>query len=168
MSAARRPPLKQAQSITSLLGEMLKKPGIGEQITRHQAWLIWDQIVGKQIAARARPLRLRQGTLEIQVDHPVWMQQLQMMKTQILDKINERVPAAGITDLYLRKAHYPGAAARKTPPAKKSQEWQTIELSAAESGRIDSLLEQIADPELKEELRRLFSMQMKLQKERSS
>lgn len=168
MSAAKRVPLKQAQTIKSLLKEMLDKPGIGEQITRHQAWLVWDQLVGKQIAARARPLRLRKGVLEVQVDHPVWMQQLQMMKPQILEKITEKVPQAGITDIYLRKGSSPAARKTPEPPEGASKQWLRTTLSDEEQRRIDGQLEAISDPELQQELRRLFSFQLKLDKNRDN
>ncbi|HMB15028.1 MAG TPA: DUF721 domain-containing protein [Pelovirga sp.] len=166
MNNSKRPRLKQAQSVNTLLKEMLAKPGLGEQINRHQAWLVWDKIVGNQIAARARPLRLRKGVLEIAVDHPVWMQQLQMMKTQILAKIQEQVPKAGITDLYLRKA---GHAATTAPPMttpQKSPRLEEVKLSAAERSHIDHLVKDIENPELQQELRRFFSLQAKLHKKR--
>ncbi|MBW6507998.1 MAG: DUF721 domain-containing protein [Desulfuromonadales bacterium] len=168
MSTGKRPPLKQAQSVNTLLKEMLGKPGLGEQLTRHQAWLVWDKIVGKQIAARARPLRLRRGVLEIAVDHPVWMQQLQMMKTQILAKIQEQTPKAGITDLYLRKTGHsmPPAPAATAPT--KAPPLEDIELSAAERSHIDHLVKHINHPELRQELRRLFCLQAKLQRKRDS
>jgi predicted nucleic acid-binding Zn ribbon protein len=166
MSYGKRPRLKQAQSVNSLLKEMLDKPGLGEQITRHQAWLVWDKIVGSQIAARARPLRLRKGVLEIAVDHPVWMQQLQMMKTQILAKIQEQVPKAGITDLYLRKAgHSASVAPAKTAP-QKSPPLEDVKLSSAERSHIDHLVNHIENPELQQELRRFFCLQAKLQRTR--
>lgn len=169
MNRAKRPPMKRAQSVSSLLKEMLDKPGFGEQITRHQAWLVWDKIVGKQIAARARPLRLRKGVLEIAVDHPVWMQQLQMMKPQILSKIQNKVPAAGITDLYLRKTT--GQASAPASPAatpKKTQPLKNIELNASELAQIDELVKDIADPELQNELRQFFCLQSKVRKKRST
>jgi hypothetical protein len=166
--SGKRPRLQQAQSVNTLLKEMLTKPGLGQQITRHQAWLVWDKIVGNQIAARARPLRLRKGVLEIAVDHPVWMQQLQMMKPQILVKIQEQIPKAGITDLYLRKTGNhtkpppPGTALQKTPPL------EDIKLSAAERSHIDHLVKNIENPELQQELRRFFSLQARLHKKRGS
>lgn len=166
MSNSKRPRLKQAQSVNSLLKEMLGKPGFGEQINRHQAWLVWDKIVGDQIAARARPLRLRKGVLEIAVDHPVWMQQLQMMKVQILARIQEQVPKAGITDLYLRKAGHSAAVAKTSTAPQKSPPIEDINLSNAERSHIDQLVQHIENPELQQELRRFFCLQAKLQRKR--
>jgi predicted nucleic acid-binding Zn ribbon protein len=168
MNNSKRPRLKQAQSVNTLLKEMLTKPGFGEQITRHQAWLVWDKIVGNQIAARARPLRLRKGVLEIAVDHPVWMQQLQMMKTQILTKIQEQVPKAGITDLYLRNVGHSATPAPAKTARQSSPPLEDIKLSNAERSHIDHLVKQIENPELQQELRRFFCLQAKLQIKRDS
>jgi len=160
--------MKYAEQVGSLLKELLKQPGLGEQITRHQAWLVWDKLVGEQIAARARPLRLRKGVLEVQVDHPVWMQQLQLMKPQILEKISTKIPNAGITDIYLRQSRgnrgYRPAKAKKSagPPA-----WTQTELSAEETRSIEMELDGIDNPELKDEMRRLFTLQTQLDKERN-
>ena len=169
MKRSDRPPMKKAERVSSLLQQMLGQAGIGEQITRHQAWLVWDQLVGETIAARARPLKLRKGVLEVQVDHPVWMQQLQMMKPQILEKINTRLPNSGITDIYLRQTRgtqtYRPIKPRQTaePPP-----WIKIELTDDEKESIEEELSLIDNSELKHELRKLFTRQKQLNKERNN
>ncbi len=169
MKRSDRPPMKQAERVSSLLKQLLGKPGIGEQITRHQAWLVWDQLVGETIAARARPLKLRKGVLEVQVDHPVWMQQLQMMKPQILEKINTKLPNVGITDIYLRQTR--GAQTYKPAKARQTSEpppWTKIELTEAEKESIEEELSPVNNSELKHELRKLFTRQKQVDKERSN
>ncbi len=161
--------MKKAERVSTLLKQILAQPGLGEQITRHQAWLIWDQLVGEQIAARARPLRLRKGVLEVQVDHPVWMQQLQMLKPQILEKISAKIPNAGITDIYLRQTRnaqtYTAKKSRKTtePPP-----WTEIELTVAEIEAIEKELSPVQNSDLKNEMRKLFTRQKQLDKERKN
>ncbi len=161
--------MKKAEWVGTLLKQILGQPGFGEQITRHQAWLVWDQLVGEQIAARARPLRLRKGVLEIQVDHPVWMQQLQMMKPQILEKISSKIPNAGITDLYLRQTRSSQTyQPRKTRQIPEPPPWTKIELSDAEKDAIEDELSPVNNSDLKHELRKLFIRQKQLDKERSN
>lgn len=167
MSRFERPPLKQAARVGSILNEIFKKQGMAEQITRHQAWLLWDQLVGPQIAARARPKRLRHGTLEVQVDHPVWMQQLQMMKPQILEKLAAQIPAAGITDLYLRLARTPRPQkSSNTENSSPTAQVRSADLSHADRDWIEQQLSKIEDPRLKAELRSLLSCQKQLDKAR--
>lgn len=169
MKQSERAPMKKAEWVGSLLKQILGQPGFGEQITRHQAWLIWDQLVGEQIAARARPLRLRKGVLEIQVDHPVWMQQLQMMKPQILEKIGSKIPNAGITDLYLRQTRSSQTyQPHKTRRISEPPPWTKIELTDAEKDFIEEELSPVNNSELKHELRKLFTRQKQLDKKRES
>ncbi len=169
MARSDRPPMKKAQQISSLLKDILGQPGFGEQINRHQAWLIWDQLVGEQIAARARPLKLRKGTLEVQVDHPVWMQQLQMLKPAILEKINAQIPHAGIEEIYLRQTRQSQAYT----PTKKKQvveplPWAQIELTSIEKEAIEKEISQINNIDLKNEMRIFFTRQKQLDKERNN
>lgn len=163
MTSSKRPPMKQAERIGGLLKQVFGARGMEERLNRYQAWLIWDQVVGKQIAARARPLRFRQGVLEVQVDHPVWMQQLQMLKPQILEKLNRQLPNAKIEDIFLRKAPTPYAVKPQVPAPIKLQ---LAELTDAERQQIDQLLEPLADPELRDEMRRLAILQKRLNKGR--
>ena len=168
MSKDKRPPMKQAERIGSLLQQMLKQSELGHQLNRHQAWLIWDKLVGKQIALRARPLRIRKGILEVQVDHPVWMQQLQMLKPQILKRLAEMAPNAGIEDIYLRQA---SKASKTIAPANKPPtelpSWLKEELPPEEIRRIDTALQDIKDPALKAEMRKLYMRHAQLRQFRN-
>jgi len=159
--------MNKAQRIDNLIREMLGKPGMGEQISRHQAWLVWDKIVGQQIAMHARPRKLRRGVLEVQVDHPVWMQQLHMMKPQILAKINARVPSAQITEIYLRQTKSGDNAQRfykqKSP---EPLPWDSIELSHWEKKAIDDELSSLDNEELKDEMRKVLTRQKQVDKNR--
>ena len=169
MKRSERAPMKKAERVGFLLKQILGQPGFGEQITRHQAWLIWDQLVGEQIAARARPLKLRKGILEVQVDHPVWMQQLQMMKPQILEKINTMIPNAGITDIYLRQSRNSQTYKAKKPhQAPEPPPWTKIELNDIEKESIEEKLSPVKNSDLKNEMRRLFTRQKQLDKDRES
>jgi hypothetical protein len=159
--------MKHVQRIGSLLQDLFDQPGIGAQLSRHQAWLIWDKLVGAQIAARARPLKLRQHILEVQVDHPVWMQQLQMLKPQILKKIAEQLPGSGITDIYLRQARNgTGVRPPVKPEVKEPPNWTEMELSREELQQIDDELSTVLDDNLRHTLKEFRIKQKKLDKSR--
>jgi len=167
MKTPPRPTMKKAEKVSSLLKTVLGDQGLKEQLSRYQAWLVWDQLVGEQIAQRARPLRLRQNVLEVQVDHPVWMQQLQMLKPKILEKINQQIPNAGITDIYLRKSNTPlRTNSPQAKPPEQSQQWKKIELSVAEKQQIETEIGKLEDQELRHEMRRIFTLQKQLDKGR--
>jgi predicted nucleic acid-binding Zn ribbon protein len=49
----------------------------------------WPDIVGPSVAAHARPLSLRSGTLVIGVDQPAWRTQLTYLQAELLQRIDE-------------------------------------------------------------------------------
>lgn len=165
MSRRHRAPMKQAERVGTLLKQVLGERGMSDRLSRYQTWLIWDKLVGEQIARRARPLRFRQGVLEVQVDHPVWMQQLQMLKPQILAKLHQHLPDADITDIYLRKAPNP-TATKQPEPEPEPPQWQQAQLTKEELQQIDRQLESIDNQELRAEMSRFFSLQKRLNKGR--
>ncbi len=165
MSRNERPKLKQAEAVASLLKQVLGDKGLDERLPRYQAWLVWDKIVGKQIAKHARPLRIREKTLEVRVGNPVWMQQLQMLKPQILKKLHAELPDCDIEDIYLRRGT---PQAQNLTPEKPRIEWEKESLSEFEFNEIEQSLSCINDKSLKDEMRQLFVRQKKLTKAKSS
>lgn len=168
MSRKGRTPMRQAARVGSVLKQVLGNNNLDDQLSRYQAWVIWDKLVGEQIAHRARPLRFRQGILEVQVDHPVWMQQLQMLKPKILEKLQQQLPNADITDIYLRKAATPHARGRLSPKKQEAPKWQETQLSEREKKQIEIQLNPLQDPDIKDEMRRLITLQKKLDKGRDN
>ncbi|MFO7850047.1 MAG: DUF721 domain-containing protein [Spirochaetia bacterium] len=61
----------------------------------------WDEIVGENLAGRARAKELKGKTLIVEVDHPGWIQLLEMRRARILHELNERFP-----DLQIEKIRF--------------------------------------------------------------
>jgi predicted nucleic acid-binding Zn ribbon protein len=49
----------------------------------------WAQTVGEQLAAVAAPVSERAGTLTIECTDSVWAQELDLMQTQLLERLKE-------------------------------------------------------------------------------
>ena len=62
----------------------------------------WPEIVGQDIAGRAEPACIQKNILWVQVRDSVWMQQLQAMKPQILERVQRSFPEAEIRDIRWR------------------------------------------------------------------
>lgn len=92
--AERRP-----QSLSQLLQESLHQWKLTPAFQRHELFENWLQIAGPQIADRARPLKIQGNQLLLQVDHPAWAQELQFLKVQLLEKIQQHYPSAQIRGL---------------------------------------------------------------------
>lgn len=59
------------------------------QIIQERIRLCWSQIVGERMAARTAPKQLRDGVLTIEVSGSAWLNELNFLKDQIAQKINE-------------------------------------------------------------------------------
>jgi predicted nucleic acid-binding Zn ribbon protein len=57
----------------------------------------WDDIVGPQLAAHARPLRLTRGVLVVGVTEPGWATQLTFLEGDLLRRFSEAL-GEGVVD----------------------------------------------------------------------
>jgi predicted nucleic acid-binding Zn ribbon protein len=64
----------------------------------------WDDLVGAEIAAHARPQSLRDGVLVMVVDQPAWASQLRFMTADILRRLGAATGTASVSDIRIRVA----------------------------------------------------------------
>lgn len=93
-----------------LLKEVLARAGFDAQAPEARIYRVWDEILGRDLAGRARLRDIDRGRLLVEVDHPAWMQLVQMRQRQILRRVARRFPALGITRLHLVVSRTPHAA----------------------------------------------------------
>ncbi|MCM2265385.1 MAG: DUF721 domain-containing protein [Desulfuromonadales bacterium] len=154
--------MRKAARAGDLVEGLLAGWGLDERLQQYQALIIWDEVVGPQIAARARPERIRDGVLEICVDQPTWMQQLQLLKPQILTKLNARLGEGSLREIFLKR----GKVAARTTAASKppAPAWRKMMLSGEETTELRTLLAGVEDEELRRDLENLLAKQLKLTK----
>jgi predicted nucleic acid-binding Zn ribbon protein len=70
-------------------------------LVHYPIWAQWATTVGPVIAAHARPTQLRRGVLVVTVDGPEWMHELQYLKADLAAKLNQRLGASVVRDVYL-------------------------------------------------------------------
>ncbi|MBN1825091.1 MAG: DUF721 domain-containing protein [Candidatus Eisenbacteria bacterium] len=78
-----------------VLKTLLRSRGLEEGVRRHSALLGWEEVVGRRIAGRARPLEMRGKTLFVEVDGSAWIQELSFLREEILVKLNRRAGGDG-------------------------------------------------------------------------
>jgi predicted nucleic acid-binding Zn ribbon protein len=64
----------------------------------------WEQLVGADIAAHARPASLRDGVLVVVVDQPAWAAQLRFLTAELLARIRSEADATEVTKIEIRTA----------------------------------------------------------------
>lgn len=95
------------RSLTDILDQLRARfPALGARIQEASALSRWEEAVGGAIARHSRALRIQDGVLWIEVDHPAWKSELHHRRRQILEKLNGLLagPSAGaeqLKDLHL-------------------------------------------------------------------
>lgn len=74
---------------------MVRERGWYEKIQEGRVFNIWESVVGKPIAAQTNPVSLKSGVLRVDVAHPVYANELSLMKTEILSKIESKLEDMG-------------------------------------------------------------------------
>jgi len=162
VSRPRRPRMVRASKAGDLLAGLLAGWGLDERLRQYRALLLWDEVVGPQIAARARPEKIRDGILEVCVDQPVWMQQLQLLKPQLLARLNAQLGDGALRDIFLKRGRIQPKQTGISTPVHPS--WRKVSLTPADEKELGSLLAGVKDEELRRELESLLVKQMKLTK----
>ena len=90
---------RQPGKIGDILHKALESWDLGPKLRRYEAAANWDEIAGPQIAAKSRSKGMQGDILVIEVDHPAWVQELNLMKSLLLKKLKVQHPRANIKDL---------------------------------------------------------------------
>jgi hypothetical protein len=80
--------------------------GDGEAMRRIQesrAVLAWPEYVGEVASRYSEALRFRNGTLLVYVPDPLWMQQLSLLKHELMKKYRHAFPALGMKDIFFTR-----------------------------------------------------------------
>lgn len=157
---SRRPPSPPTTAGT-LLRDLFNRRGMNEKLREYRAWKVWEEVVGPQIANRARPIRIREDILEVSVDHPVWMQQLHLLKPDILARLNQRLGGEVFRDIFWKRGRLaPHEMLR--PAAEPPPDWLQTPLSAEERQQIAATVAPLADSELRQCLEQILTRQRQL------
>jgi predicted nucleic acid-binding Zn ribbon protein len=91
--------MSYAKPVSQIIGQFLKSVGIAGKIEQNYAIVYWDQAVGKEIAERTEPYKIAQGILFVKVTDPVWRNELQFFKNDIIEKLNHKIGKKIVKDI---------------------------------------------------------------------
>ena len=94
-----RPP-DRPNLLGDALRQVLQRIDPERRLAVYRVWVFWDDVVGAAVAARAQPASFRDGVLSVRVGGAAWMQELQFMKEDVRERLNERLGAELIRDIY--------------------------------------------------------------------
>lgn len=100
-----------------VLERLLSSFGLDKALHQYRLIEAWSDAVGSQIARHTCVDQLRGDRLYILVDSPTWMQELTLLRSDLLQRLGATATAAGVTDLVFRYDPAGVAAAANPPPA---------------------------------------------------
>jgi hypothetical protein len=161
---------KEQEDIGSILKTVFARLGLGERMLESWALVLWKDIVGKEIAEKTQPLRVRHGILQVRVTHSGWMHQLYFFKPLLLKKLNERFKEKGAREGIVQDIKFFLGEIEKFETSDSGGNHGfplKLELSPTEREGLERELAFIEDSELKESLARIFMRAKALQIQRS-
>ncbi|MDP2969590.1 MAG: DUF721 domain-containing protein [Deltaproteobacteria bacterium] len=151
--------MKKPQSIHSILEQTLKGLKLDVPLKTYSIWGAWKEIVGEPIALQTQPRAIRNHILFIDVSHSTWMQQLQFLKPTLLGKINGFLGESLIEDIRFKVGKIPQAVI----PLPERREESEEKLERKTIDRIERLIENITDAEVKKGFREILIKSAKLE-----
>jgi predicted nucleic acid-binding Zn ribbon protein len=104
------------ESVGPLLRRLLQRHGLDRRLEEYRAVGLWPEVVGPMIAAQSRAVEVRDGTLFVHVDSNVWMQELGILRDEIVTRLNARLGAPHVRKIILslgRNPHQPAGSSSR-------------------------------------------------------
>lgn len=97
--------MQPSEKSTGIVGEILpgvlRGLGLEERVESVKLGSCWAEIVGETVASRSRPRDLRDGTLFVEAENNVWMQEISFHRDRIIARIRKRFPGLKVTGIRL-------------------------------------------------------------------
>jgi hypothetical protein len=134
-------------SLGQVLEQSLKRLDLYTRLNDYAVWPIWNDVVGHVIARNAQPEKIRNGTLIVKVSSPVWMQQLQFMKEMIAAKLNHRLKAETVKNIFFTVGRVEVSDDAPAPPPLPARSFPEVD---------EAFIETIDDPEIRAAFKKLW------------
>jgi hypothetical protein len=154
--------MAKPKHIASILDGTLRALEIDVPLKAYSIWGAWEEIVGKSVALHTQPRSIHNRILFINVSHPTWTQQLQFLKSTLIQKINSYLGESLIEDIRFKL----GKISSPIPASSKTLPWQAEDLDERTLKQIETLLQKIDDEEVRKGLRDVLIKGARLERAR--
>jgi predicted nucleic acid-binding Zn ribbon protein len=140
------------QPISRILGKILPAYGLKTHLAEWSLKVKWLEIVGEQVAAHSRPIRLNFKHLLVMVDNPAWVQHLTFLKPELMEKLQRSMGKETITEIRFKVG---SLSENSLLPAALPRPLRT-HLDEEETALVEEYLRPLQDPCVKERMRSLI------------
>lgn len=100
------PDPRDPQPVSAILDRLIKARGWQRQTAEATVFAAWERVVGPDVAAHSRPIKLEDGTLTVEAESTAWATQLRLLAASLLQRIAAQVGHDVVRRLYI---HGPAA-----------------------------------------------------------
>jgi hypothetical protein len=154
--------MSRPKSIRGILESTLKGLELDFELKVYSIWGSWREIVGESLARQAQPRSIRNRILFIDVSHSTWVQQLQFLKPNLLEKLNAFLGEPILKDIRFRL----GKISPPLAPPSRGDRLQDEDLSEQTLKRIDGFLQTITDEGVRNSVREVLVRGAQLERNR--
>jgi len=141
----RRMAQRTVDRAASVLEDLIDRLAFRERLREHAVWTVWGEVVGPLLASRTEPIRIEDGKLFVRAANSSWMQELQFLKDEIRNRLNHRLGAPIVREIFLVL----GAGKRR------KKEDATARRHPVDESAIAALVPAAGRPEIEAAVRRL-------------
>jgi len=141
---------KKLDKISTIIDKILKARGLENRLCEYNIRNQWEKAVGTVIAYHARPQTIYGKKLMLIVDSTAWMQQLSLLKPELVENINKHFGREIITDITLRLGELMLSSESADSPAMQES------LTREDQDLITACLQEIRDPDIRLQVQRVM------------
>lgn len=90
---------RDPRGIAEVMDALTRRLGWNSPLARSELLASWTELVGEETAAHSSPVGIEEGALTVSCDSTAWATQLRLMRSQIITRIAQRFPDAGIESI---------------------------------------------------------------------
>jgi len=83
--------MKEIEDIKNIIGDLVRDLNMEAKLNVTNIFNHWEEIVGTEISRKAKPDKIVRNTLYVSVASSTWANELGMMSSQLIDRINSFV-----------------------------------------------------------------------------
>lgn len=90
------------KQLSTVLDRLFEDPELKDHFHKGMVLSVWQEAVGERVAAICNPTGFQKGTLYVKVESAAWRNELTMMRTTIIEKINTLLEAKVVRAIIFR------------------------------------------------------------------
>lgn len=92
---------RQVQSLSEVLHQLLRQDGLETPLRQKRLLDAWEAVTGSVVARYTGEKFIKNQTLHVKITNPALRQDLSMMRSQLLKRLNAEVGAMVISDIHI-------------------------------------------------------------------